>query len=86
MQSFVCAVLVNKLYNIIGSSALIRAYFGEGTGQIWLDNLACTGTEARLVDCGHNSFGVHNCVHAEDAGVRCIPNLRKYTNSFSWCS
>ena len=58
---------------------MIRAYFGEGTGQIWLDNLACTGTEARLVDCGHNSFGVHNCVHAEDAGVRCIPNLCKYS-------
>ena len=57
---------------------MIEAYFGEGIGQIWLDNLACTGTEARLVDCGHNSFGVNNCGHAEDAGVRCIPNLCKY--------
>ena len=61
-----------------------------GIGQIWLDNLACTGTEARLVDCGHSSFGVHNCGHAEDAGVRCIPNLCKYIIAIlliinSWC-
>ena len=61
----------------VGSSAVTRAQFGQGTGQIWLDNLVCTGTEARLVDCGHNSFGTHNCNHNEDAGIRCIPDLCK---------
>ena len=36
-----------------------------------LDNLGCTGTETRFVDCPHNGVGLHNCVHAEDAGLRC---------------
>ncbi|XP_065914887.1 uncharacterized protein [Dysidea avara] len=43
--------------------------FGQGTGQIWLDNLSCLGSETRLVDCHHNGFGVHNCGHY--AGVIC---------------
>ena len=36
-----------------------------------MDNLGCVGTETRLVDCPHNGVGLHNCVHAEDASVRC---------------
>ena len=46
--------------------------FTNGVGQIWLDNVQCSGTEARLVDCTHPPFGQHNCNHVEDAGVRCI--------------
>ena len=60
-----------------GSSAVTVARFGQGTGQIWLDELVCTGTEARLVDCGHSPFGTHNCGHNEDAGTRCMPDLCK---------
>ena len=48
------------------------AHFGEGSGTIWLDDMQCTGTEDRLSDCsGGSSWGVHNCGHSEDAGVRC---------------
>jgi hypothetical protein len=54
-----------------GSTALSRAAFGQGTGQIWLDNVACTGSETRLIDCPANALGSHNCQHSEDAGVRC---------------
>ena len=52
-------------------SIVRSAYFGRGTGQIWLDNLLCTGSETRLIDCRHNGLGVHNCVHGEDAGLFC---------------
>ena len=45
------------------------AHFGQGTGPIWLDNLYCSGSEARLVDCPRALQ--HNCYHGEDAGVRC---------------
>ena len=48
-----------------------RAYFGRGTGTIWLDNLTCGGTETRLHECGSNGIGVNNCGHNEDVGVVC---------------
>ncbi len=44
--------------------------FGEGTGQSWLTNLRCTGSEANLLQCTH--FGVGNgCPHLYDVGVVC---------------
>ena len=55
----------------IGAVALSRASFGAGSGQIWLDDVACTGNERRLIDCPANALGTHNCGHSEDAGVRC---------------
>ena len=47
------------------------AHFGEGSGQIWLDNVACSGGERYLSECSHSGFGKHNCKHREDAGVIC---------------
>ena len=34
-----------------------------------MDNVQCSGTERRLIDCPH--ITLHNCVHYEDVGVRC---------------
>ena len=60
-----------------GSSGapFIRAYFGQGSGPIWLDNVICTGTEPMLLNCGHLGVGItRSCSHFEDAGVGCYGN------------
>ena len=44
---------------------------GGGSGPIWLDSLACTGTESRVAACRNDGWGVHDCSHAEDVGVAC---------------
>ncbi|XP_009703161.1 PREDICTED: deleted in malignant brain tumors 1 protein-like, partial [Cariama cristata] len=52
-------------------SAKIDAFFGEGTGDILLDNVACSGDESSLEQCSHRGLGTHDCYHKEDAGVIC---------------
>lgn len=57
-----------------GAEFFIKANFGAGTGQIWLDNMNCVGSESSIDRCGRSSWGTHNCNHGEDAGVRCKPS------------
>ena len=42
-----------------------------GSGNIWLDDVQCSGSESMLFECINIAFGVHKCVHAQDAGVTC---------------
>jgi len=51
------------------ATAYNLARYGQGSGAIHLDDVACRGSEDRLIDCTHVSY--HNCLHLEDAGVRC---------------
>ena len=44
--------------------------YGQGSGSIFLDNVACLGTENSLASCPYDNH-TSDCSHSEDAGVRC---------------
>ncbi|XP_030839515.1 deleted in malignant brain tumors 1 protein [Strongylocentrotus purpuratus] len=48
------------------------ANFGEGTGEIILDDVNCEGSESNIAFCHHRGYLTHNCGHAADAGVTCV--------------
>ena len=64
-------------YRYNGQTLLTK--YGPGTGQIWLDNVACTGRETSISQCRHRGWGVHSDTHSEDVSISCYFNSqRKY--------
>ena len=56
----------------------MSATFGQGVGDILLDDVRCTGAENSIAECDFPGWGIHNCGHHEDAGVMCIDGELKY--------
>ena len=64
--------LINNNYiKLGGGGSSSSKVYCTCLGPIFLDNVACRGTESSLFDCSHNGLGIHNCRHYEDAGVEC---------------
>lgn len=58
-----------------------KAYYGAGTGDIWIDSLECNGDEDSIFECKMNELGDHDCKHNEDAGVECYREIPTRPNS-----
>lgn len=52
---------------------------GNGTGMIWLDDVNCSNKTSGIDMCRHLGWGIHNCGHSEDVGVRCYGGYETFT-------
>ena len=55
-------------------TATVGAFYGQGSGRIWLDNVKCVGTERTIRNCSHNEWEIFSSCHYylyDDAGVKC---------------
>ena len=48
-----------------------NAQYGEGSGPILIDQIGCPDNASSVLNCSHNGWGLHDCKHSEDAGVKC---------------
>ena len=65
-------------------AAPLSAYYGQGTGPIWIDNVECLGIESDLFACRHSGIGNHNCEHDQDASVECSGLSTLYNETAVW--
>lgn len=68
-------VVCQQLGYSLAKIAHHSAYYGEGSGRIWMDNVQCNGSENKLEDCLFKGWGVNDCSHSDDAGVECKVQL-----------
>ncbi|XP_033728144.1 deleted in malignant brain tumors 1 protein-like [Pecten maximus] len=66
------ALVVCRMLGYSNAFYFGSAYFGAGSGPIWMDNVACDGSEQNLQDCTFNGWEIEDCSHSEDAGVICF--------------
>lgn len=57
------------------TQAFDSAMHGEGSGQIWIDGLDCTGYELQISECNNYGWGNHDCDHSEDASLECSSTI-----------
>ena len=67
-----------------------EAFYGQGSGRIWLDNVSCNGSEVQLSDCSHNGWDIVDCHHNDDIGIICggilnyLISLHTYMHTYEW--
>ena len=51
--------------------AYTSAFFGSGTGPIYMDDVACALSASQLLECSSRPILSTDCLHSADAGVGC---------------
>ncbi|XP_052268670.1 uncharacterized protein LOC127870050 [Dreissena polymorpha] len=71
-------VICNMLgFSTNDSKALGGSYYGEGTGDIVVDEMRCIGNENDISECKSSDWmSPSNCNHIEDASVECKTEVR----------
>ena len=59
------------LYFSSGAQPKSDAYYGQGYGTIFLDDVRCIGNETDINECSHKPWTANDCDHSEDVGVYC---------------
>ena len=62
---------MNFRHNNVGAQSFSNAFYGQGSGPIYLDNVQCSGSELDLFDCPGDT--TPSCTQSDAAGVRCNP-------------
>lgn len=58
--------MILRNYRLYGSS-----HYNEGLGKIWMDDLACDGSESDIINCKYPGWGQTDCSHSEDVSLDC---------------
>ncbi|XP_032065496.1 macrophage receptor MARCO [Thamnophis elegans] len=62
----------NVVCKMLGFNRAVNTFTAPaGSGQIWLDDVQCSGNELSIYLCTKREWGENNCSHSEDAGVEC---------------
>ena len=67
-------VVFFQIHRLTVATARTNAYFGAGTGPIYLEDVACSGSETSLLQCSSDPLLSGGCSHSQDAGVECEGN------------
>ena len=74
---FLKNIILVAVIDVGSPMARLSSQFDQGRGPIFLDFMACTGNEEKLIDCRRNAaLGRTSCSHQSEAGVKC-PGKRK---------
>ena len=67
-------MIILCLFALIFKGTIARrgAFFGMGSGPIFLEQLRCPDGIATLLECARPPLGIQFCDHSMDAGVTCI--------------